>query len=189
MVEDDSIQFSLTFALDRDEFFRRSCPNCGGDFKTKVDPGDMSFLLQPAFRRIESEIGGITLSTSNGDQTPHYLSCPYCNYRAKSGDMLTEEFQGYLKRFVIREYVLPKINSMFSDFSDSLKRNSRSGGFFRIEFKADFDSSLPSRPISGPEPPDMMKIELLCCGETIKVRDGYFDLDKCPHCGEDVKLV
>jgi hypothetical protein len=188
MTKDNILRFSFTFSLDKDEFFRRTCPNCGRDFKTKADAADMSSILQPAFRRIESEIDGITLSTSDADQSPQYLSCPYCNHRAESGDMLTEGFLEYLRRFVIREYVLPSIHRMFSDFSGGLKRSNRPTGFFRIEMKFDFDSTLPPRPLSGPEAPDMMRIDLLCCGKSIKVHDGYFELNKCPYCGEAVIL-
>ena len=146
-------------------------------------------MLQPAFRRIEDEVGGISLSTSPKEQAPQYLSCPYCNHRAESGDMLTSEFQEYLKRFIMREYVLPHIHSMFSEFSDSIKRSSRSMGSFGIGLSFNYDSTLPPRPISGPEAPDMMRIDLLCCSNSIKIRDGYFGVNKCPYCGEDVVLT
>lgn len=189
MAEDNILHFSFSFSLDKDEFFRRTCHNCGRDFKTKVDPADLTSMLQPAFRRIEDEIGGIGLSTSEGEQNTQYLSCPYCNHRAESGDMLTSEFQEYLRRFIIREYVLPHIHSMFSELSDSMKRSSRSMGSFGIKFSFDYDSTLSPRPISGPEAPDMMKIDLLCCGKSIKVRDRYYYVDKCPYCEEDVVLT
>lgn len=146
-------------------------------------------MLQPAFRRIEDEIGGISLSTSEGEQNTQYLSCPYCNHRAESGEMLTSEFQEYLRRFIMREYVLPNIHSMFSDFSDGIKRSSHPMGAFGIKITFDYDSTLPPRPISGPEAHDMMRIDLLCCGNSIKVRDGYFAVNKCPYCGEDVMLT
>jgi DNA-directed RNA polymerase subunit RPC12/RpoP len=141
------------------------------------------------FRRIEDEIGGISLSTSEEEQSPRYLSCPYCNHRAESGDMLTLEFQEYLRRFIMREYVLPNIHSMFSDFANGIKPSSHSMGAFGIKITFDYDSTMPPRPISGPEAPDMMRIDLLCCGESIKVRDGYFAINKCPYCGEEVVLT
>jgi len=189
MTDDESVRFSLTFALDRDEFFRRTCPNCGRDFKTKAEPAELSSILQPAFRRIEKEIGEITLSTEGGESETLYLSCPYCNHRAESGDMLTSEFNAYLKRFVMREYVLPRINNVLSDFAQGLKSRSRSNSFFRIEVKADFKNTLPPRPMPGPEPPDMTKVELLCCGRMIKVYDGWFDLENCPFCGSEVRII
>ncbi len=189
MSEENILHFSFSFSLDKDEFFRRTCPNCGRDFKTKVDPADMTSILQPAFKRIESEIDGITLTIPDGEKSPQYLSCPYCYHRAESGDMLTAEFLEYMRRFIMREYVLPNIHSMFSGFSDGIKRSSRSMGSFGIKINFDYDSTLPPRPISGPEAPDMMRIDLLCCGNSIKVRDGYFAVNKCPYCGEDVMLA
>lgn len=190
MAEDNLLHFSMPFSLDRDGFFRRSCPNCGRDFKTKADPADMSSILQPAFQRIEDEIGGISLSSVDGQQTsPQHISCPYCNHHAESGDMLTVEFRQYFKRFIVREYVLPSIHRMFSGFSDGIKESSRPMGAFGIKVSFDYDSTLPPRPISGPEPPDMMPVDLLCCGKSIKVRDGYFAINRCPYCGEEVRLT
>jgi len=189
MSDDDSVRFSITFALDKDEFLRRTCPSCGREFKTQADPADMSSILQPAFRRIETEIGEIRLSTTEGESNPQYLSCPYCNYRAESGDMLTQTFQIYLKRFIVREYVLPKVNGMLSDFAEGLKSTSRSNSFFSIEMKADFENTLSPRPISGPEAPDMTKVEMLCCGRTIKIYDGWYDLEKCPFCETEIRII
>lgn len=60
MSDDNILHFSFTFSLDRDEFFRRTCSNCGRDFKTKVDP---DVMISTAFRRIEDEIGRVSLST------------------------------------------------------------------------------------------------------------------------------
>lgn len=189
MSDDESVHFSITFALDRDEFLRRTCPICGRSFKTQADPEDLASILQPAFKRIENEIGGISLSTEQENIKLQYLFCPYCNHHAESGDMLTNEFQIYLKRFVMREYVLPKINNMFAGFADGLKSTARSNSFLRLEVKADFDNVLPPRPISGPEPPDMTKVEMLCCGRVIKIYDGWFELEECPFCGSKVQII
>lgn len=189
MSDEDSVRFSITFALDKDEFLRRTCPSCGRDFKTQVDPSDLSSILQPAFRRIEAEIGEVTISTANGESSPQYLSCPYCNHRVESGDMLTKEFQVYLKRFAIREYVLPKINNMFSNFAEGLSSSSKANSLFSIEINVDFENTLPPRPISGPEPPDMTKVEMLCCGRMIKIYDGWFGLEKCPFCETEIQII
>lgn len=189
MSDGDSVRFSITFALDKDEFLRRTCPSCGRDFKTQADPADLSSILQPAFRRIEAEIGEISLSASEGESSHQNLTCPYCNHQTESGDMLTNEFRVYLKRFVMREYVLPKINTMFSDFANGLKSTSRSNSFIKFEVKADFENTLPPRPISGPEPPDMTKVEMLCCGRMIKIYDSWFDLEKCPFCETEIRII
>lgn len=189
MTDNQQVRFSITFPLDKDEFLRRTCPSCGRAFKTKADPSDFTSILQPAFKQIENEIGGIALSTEQEKKEPQYLSCPYCKYHAESGEILTEEFQTYLERFVIREYVLPKINNIFADFADNLKSTSRSSSFLKIEVKNNYENVLPPRPISGPEPPDMTKVEMLCCGQEIKVYDSWFDLEECPFCGSKVRII
>ncbi len=189
MTDDEAVHFSISIALDKDEFLRRTCPNCGRSFKTKADPDDLASILQPAFKRIENEIGDVSISTEHEEHEPQYLSCPYCKFHAESGDMLTGEFQIYLKRFVMREYVLPQINKMHSDFTDGHSSTFRSNSFLRFEVKADFENILPPRPISGPEPPDMTKVEMLCCGETIKLYDGWYDLEECPFCGTKVQII
>jgi hypothetical protein len=189
MSEDNVLHFSVPFSLDKDDYFRRTCPNCGRDFKTKADPADMSSIIQPAFRQIEDEVVGISLSTVPGEENPQFLSCPYCNHRAESGDFFTREFHEYLRRYIVREYVLPTIHNALADFSDGLKRSSSPRSGFGIQVKFDSDSTLPPRPITGPESPDMMRIDLLCCGKSIKVRDGYFVVNKCTFCGEDVFLM
>lgn len=183
------VHFSITYSLDRDGFFRRTCPNCGRDFKTKSDPSDITSVLQPAFKRIEKEIGEISLPITDTESNPQYLSCPYCNHHAESGDMITKDFSVYLKRLIMREYVLPKIKNMLSDFAQGLKSTSKSNSFISFEINADFDSNLPPRLISGPEPPDMTKVEMLCCGKEIKILDGWFELEKCPYCGTDVRII
>ena len=189
MSDDQLVHFSITFALDKDEFLRRTCPSCGRCFKTKISPDDLASVLQPAFKRIEKEIGEINLTSEQGKVEPQYLTCPYCFHRTESGEMLSEEFHTYLKRFVIREYVMPKIKKMLSDFAGGINSTSRSNSFIKIEVKADFDNILPPRPISGPEPPDMTKVDMLCCGNAIKIYDGWFDLEECPFCGTKVQII
>jgi DNA-directed RNA polymerase subunit RPC12/RpoP len=182
---EDSIRISLTFSVDRDGFFRRSCPNCGRDFKTQVDEGDLVASLQPAFRQLGLEIGA-----EQEDETKEYLYCPYCGYYAESSDMLTQTLISYLRRYVMREYVLPRVNKMFSGVADSFRNVSRSSrGPIGFEMKFEHNAALlPPRPISGPEPPDMTMVDLLCCGKRIKVMDGWYDVNLCPYCGTRVLL-
>ena len=49
MTDDEKITFSFTFSLDRDNFFRRTCPSCGRDFKTEVEPNDLAAIIQTMF--------------------------------------------------------------------------------------------------------------------------------------------
>lgn len=184
--------YSFTFSLDRNHFFRRACPACGRQFKTKAEPGDLASLLQPAFKKSGSEVGekSATERVTGKNQTSGSLYCPYCEHRTGTSDMLTLTFHSYLRRYMMREAILPQIRKMFSELADSSKRHrSRSKGLFSltVEFKAD-DSLLPPRPISGPEPPDMTIVELLCCGKQAKILDGWRDLITCPYCGTKLAL-
>ena len=101
---DDVTRFHLTFSLDKDGFFRRSCPSCGRDFKTQVDDAALVTSLEPAFRQMGLEIGS---EPSENYGIQEYLYCPYCVHYAESGDMLTRVFVSYLRRYAMREYVLP----------------------------------------------------------------------------------
>ena len=82
-----------------------------------------------------------------------------------------------------------RLLTMLSDFANGLKSNNRSNSLVSFEIKADFDNTLPPRPISGPEPPDMTKVEMLCCGRMIKIYDSWFGLEKCPFCETEVKII
>jgi len=189
MPDDTALHFSLSFSLDRDEFFRRTCPSCGRDFKTKVDPADMSSILQPAFGGLRMKsVESVYLLLKESKKSP-ISSCPYCNYRAESGDMLTEEFHLYLHRFVCASMSCQASIRCFPNFQMASTDHSHPMDTFGIKITLDYDSALPPRPISGPEALDMMRIDLLCCGNSIKVRDGFFDVNKCPYCGEDIVLT
>lgn len=187
---EDTIRFHLTFSLDRDRFFRRSCPSCGRDFKTNVSEADLVTSLQPAFRQMGLEIGSASPeSLKDIDQVSQYLFCPYCGHRAESADMLTQTFRSYLRRYAMREYILPQLNKMLSGFSDSFRNIGRGSSRGLISMKVSFEHNralLPPRPICGPEPPDMITIDLLCCGEKVKILDSWHSSLVCPHCGETV---
>ena len=92
---EDVTRFHLTFSIDRDRFFRRTCPSCGRDFKTQTDDADLTMLLQPAFRQMGLEIGAER--SEDDDETPEHLYCPYCEHYAESSDMLTPTFISYLE--------------------------------------------------------------------------------------------
>jgi DNA-directed RNA polymerase subunit RPC12/RpoP len=186
----DLIHFQLSFALDRDRFFRRTCPSCGRDFKTKADEADLAASIEPSFRQRGLEIGAFPAIGGQDKQRQH-LTCPYCEYYMEIANSLTEAFGSYIRLYIMREYVLPKVNAMFSDIADIFgnQKTEGSGGMFGLEIKVSHDeSSLPPRPISGPEPPDMTKVLMLCCGKAIKILDGWYDLGICPYCGTRVTI-
>lgn len=188
---DDVIQFRLTFSLDQNQFFRRTCPSCGRDFKTEVNEADLVASLQPAFQQMGLEIGtGTDKSNKSKENITQYLYCPYCGHQAEASDTLTQTFVSYLRRYAMREYVLPMMNRAFSGIADSFGGSrGRSKGLFSIEMKFEHNRIvLPPRPISGPEPPDMTIVELLCCNKRIKIQDGYYGLKLCPYCGTSVLI-
>lgn len=182
---DHLTRYSLTFSLDRGNFFRRVCSSCGRHFKTKAEPGEIASILHPAFQRLELEIGDMQIVNHENPQEERSLYCPYCGHYDVSSNMLTLEFSKYLERYAMREIVLPRINKMFSDFTDSFTTGRRSSrGVFSIEVKHDHSSSaLPPRPISGPELPDMICVDFLCCYGQGKILDSWNNLVICPFCG------
>lgn len=176
-------RFHFSFSLDRKNFFRWACPSCGLEFKTKPEPGELASVLQPAFRPLGFEIGEDP-NHGESDQLPTQFMCPYCGYQSEAFNFLTVYFHRYLERFILREYMLPKINSMFEDFADSIGNNrSLSGGFLSIELSMNFNRSLyPPRPIAGPEPGDMKIVNLLCCNKQIKILENWNCTIFCPYC-------
>ncbi len=188
--EDDRKHFSLTYSLDRGDYFRRACPGCGRHFKTKASAADLVSAFQPAFKQ-QGMIIGLGHSDSEeaaADKAPEYMYCPYCGHKAEPSEMHTTAFIEYAKRYVMREVVLPQVNKMFSGLEDSFPK-STSGGFLSIHMTFEHHKQvLPPRPIAGPEPPDMLAVELLCCGKPVKILDGWRVPIVCPYCGTTCSL-
>ena len=184
------IPFQITFSTDRKGFFRRTCPNCGRDFKTEVNPADFVSTLQPALVRLEADIGERLEIVSDGTAR-EYLYCPYCQHHAESGDMLTEDFIAYFKRWIMREYVLPKLHEALEEMAEEFRRHNRRNSRSLVSVTLTFEHDqpmLPVRPIVGPDLPDMTVVELLCCGKKVKIYDGWLALERCPYCGTQVTL-
>jgi hypothetical protein len=178
----DNILYNLSLSLDRDNYFRRTCGACGRDFKSKYDESDLAWAISPQIQRLGLEIGG---KPGDRDEDINYFFCPYCGHHAESSDMLSDEVLQYIKRHIIREFVLPMTNKMFSGLENT---GSKKGGFLSIEFI--FDKSIyPPRPIHGPEPADMKIVEFLCCNNRAKVSEKWNLIDRCIFCGTEVTLV
>ncbi len=179
---DNKVQFHLSISADRDKFLRRTCPACGRDFKTQIDEADLAWAVAPQFRRMGLEVG--TQDHETEESSEPKLHCPYCSHNTEASKTLTNETIDYLQRFVMREYILPMTDNLFSGLDDI---GSRSGGFLSIKIEHT-RSIFPPRPIHGPEPPDMMIVEYLCCGKKAKVSDGWKSVDQCVFCGTSVVL-
>jgi DNA-directed RNA polymerase subunit RPC12/RpoP len=188
---DQQVRFNLEISPDRDHFLRRTCPSCGRDFKTEIDPADLAWALNTQIQRVSDEVG-VSPAEIAQEGTPDNLRCPYCQHVAEASEVHTEETIEYLKRFAYRDHALPMINKMFSELEDSFGGGNRGGGggFFSISISFKHERSvLPPRPIHGPEPADMKVIEFLCCGKKIKVADRWDDVSICTYCGAQVTLV
>lgn len=180
------IQFGVSISTDRDGFMRYTCPACGRDFKTQIDPADLQWLLTSYCQRAGLEVGIVAAES----RSPHCFWCPYCGQQAESRQMLTEETMTYLKRIVYREYVLPKVNRMFAGIADSFGAPKRAGGFLSLSVEFTHSRSLlPARPIHGPEPADMKIVTFLCCKKQIKISERWSDVPLCSHCGTRVVLA
>jgi len=77
--------FSVKVNVDRDGFFRRTCPACGRDFKTAINESDLASVLTPEIERIGRELG-ITSDENNEDRETK-LTCPYCASQANISKM------------------------------------------------------------------------------------------------------
>jgi len=185
---DSKIQFNVSISTDRDKFLRRTCPSCGRDFKTAIDPADLAWALSTQIRRMGLEIGAVPDDEIEAPQ--HQLLCPYCQHSSKASEMHTKETIEYLKRFVYRDYVVPMINKTFSDLEDSIGGGSRGGGFISVSVSFKHEPiPIPPRPIHGPEPADMQIVDFLCCGKQIKIADSWADVTECIYCRTRVALI
>jgi len=186
----DLHHYSFTYALDRDGFFRRACPSCGREYKVRAAPEDLAYSLQLAFREVGPEIGENAVDEPEKTRSEKRVYCPYCGHCAQSSRALPERLWLYLRRWAMREVILPQLRQMASDLERSFRSygtHSREMVSIGVTFKAN-DFSLPPRPIAGPEPPDMKRVRLLCCHGDIKVLDGWQDIVICPLCGTEAVL-
>ena len=183
------VQFSLEISTDRDRFLRRTCPSCARDFKTEIDPADLAWALNSQIQRVSEEVG-VSPAEIAQEGTPDELRCPYCQHTAEASDMHTEETIEYLKMFAYRDYAMPMIDRMLSDFGDSFGNRGGGGGLISISISFEHQRRpVPPRPIHGPEPGDMKIINFLCCGKKIKVADRWGDVTLCIYCGTQVALI
>jgi DNA-directed RNA polymerase subunit RPC12/RpoP len=183
--ENEQKKYSLTFSLDREKFFRRECPSCGRHYKTLVDEADLASSIQPTFRELGLEIGAQADNNDSESALPSFY-CPYCEHKVSSDQTLTQQFSEYLKLWIFLEYIQPAWDNALSDLSNDPTSNS-SGKFFSISLSYTKGVKDP-RPISGPEAPDMKKVDLLCCEKSIKILDSWNSVISCTYCGRRAAL-
>lgn len=192
---DQNKHFSFPYSLDPEDFFRLECPSCGRHFKVRAEAISMTDILTPAFRQIERESGisltASVLSEGESEIKADHLTCPYCGHADEPSNMNTQEFIDHAVRWLQREYVHDLVDKFSRDLRDTFRGSSkgRNKGFISVEWDYQYHPSpKPTRPISGPELPDMSCVEVLCCGKTIKITDGWGANIFCPYCSQELVL-
>lgn len=181
--DDSKFSFNLNVSIDRDKFFRRTCPKCGRDFKTGINEADIAWAVAPQIRRMGLELGGLNEQDPTETKS-NELWCPYCECRSEVSETLTREITDYITRLVMREIVLPMTNNLFSGLEDI----GGSGGLISIRIEHS-RSIYPPRPIHGPDHSDMKIIEFLCCKKKAKISEGWHGTSLCVFCGHPVIIV
>jgi len=174
------VSLELGVKTDQGRFLRRTCPSCGKDYKTEVDPADLQWAVAPYIRQLGVDFGEQPASTVH---QPDLFYCPYCGHSSPAQDTLTEETSIYLGRLINREIIIPAFQKMLSGVDGA----GSGGGFISVSFSYE-RGMLPTRPIHGPEPPDMKVITFLCCKRSIKVSERWSRVETCTYCNGPVVL-
>ncbi len=170
---EDGVRLVASISTDG-SFMRRACPACGLHFKTEASPEQFSSILQPIVARATRDYG---LSTSVDGEDEHEaadLRCPYCGEVIPAAEAHTAETYAYARHLIYREIVMPMIRNAFGGLG-----NTRSS-FVSFTYHK---GTLPPRPIHGPEPPDMLEANFLCCGKKAKLLPQWLGTVTCPFCG------
>lgn len=179
--DNGKINLSLSVSTDGGNFLRQTCPSCGLDFKTEVDPAGLAHLLAPQVDRIGQEIG-VRTDPLVGETSGALTRCPYCGFEATQEELMTDELESYVEGVVTEMVVRPSLDKLFGTFADGLNF---SGGLVNV--KTSFHRSAhPPQPVHGPEPPDLVAISLACCNRRIKVLEAWRHFDRCPYCSTQI---
>lgn len=178
----DEIRKEIQVDLDKGEYLRSCCPNCGLEFKTNIDPSAISNFFNQA-----CQDSGLDLGDSINSEEPSIMHCPYCGVSNDSGDFFTEETYNYLIQYANREIIYPTIEKFQNNLTEMFGSTRSSKGSMSIN--VDTEKNIkPVRPISGPEPPDMKIVFLLCCNEKIKIHEQWENGIFCVQCGTQLQL-
>ncbi|MCY3733742.1 MAG: hypothetical protein OXG42_05630, partial [Chloroflexi bacterium] len=101
----EETEFTLSFPLDEDGFFRRACPTCSRDFKWFHSDGDGS------------------------DDPPVEYFCPYCGFAAEPDEWQTDEQMRYIEEEAIARVVGPALEELEASFESGARS---SGGLFEL---------------------------------------------------------
>lgn len=155
--------------VDLDGFVRRECPSCRREFKTRPSPHDGA-----AMQRVL--IGALT--HANGDEVeaqPPVRACPYCGHQGPGEEWIWAAFRKELEQ-IASAYAEHVRYEQLMHVPRTLAHNPGP------TFVPVTPRPLPPR-LRGDPLGHFLRLELLCCGEEIKVRPADAEHLICPHCG------
>lgn len=154
---------------DADGFVRRECPSCRREFKTRPSRRDgaaMHRVFMAALCHVnEDEIAA----------KPPVRACPYCGHSAPGEAWIWSAFRKELSRLAATYAEHVRYQQMMH-VPRTLAENPHPT-FVPVEPR-----DLPPR-LRGDPLGHFRRIELLCCGEVIKVRPSDSDRLTCTRCG------
>lgn len=180
--ENNTQHYKVGYALDDDGFFRKACSDCGLEYKVEAGHADIQWSLSAPVERT-MDIRAIPAEEVQASATE---TCPYCGSRSAPNENHTDEFMRHGRVILEREAVAPLINDLLATIDKAFTslRNSR---FIKVTTSGT-GIIPPQRPIIGPEPNDMRRVELLCCNKRLKTLEGWTQTIFCPYCSAHLVL-
>jgi hypothetical protein len=147
-------------------FVRRSCPNCARHFKTKALPREDA-VVQSTFTELLKHA-----NTTELTELP-YRFCPYCGTQSAAQVFLTELQRGYIESWAKSVTSIIRYERLRLP-SKHLNQNP-------------YVTYLPVEPLDThvelpPEPDDMDRWLLMCCGEEQKLLTDWAGEFFCHFC-------
>lgn len=155
--------------VDLDGFVRRQCPGCRREFKTPPSPQDGASML----RVLTGALTHVNEDEIRPD--PPVRACPYCGHMAPGEAWLWAAFRKELEQIA-------------AAFAEHVRYEQ----LMHVPRTLALNPGPTFVPVSPrPLPPRLradplghfIRLELLCCGEEIKVRPAEADRIACPYCG------
>lgn len=154
----EEAEFTLSFPLDDDGFFRRACPTCSREFKWFHSEDDDS------------------------SDPPMEYFCPYCGVAAEPDEWQTEEQMRYIEEEAIARIARPAVEGLLGSFGSSGRS---SGGLFEISLSVEIPERRQAPPVF--EPNDMRRIDFACHPEEpVKIDEAWTGAVRCLCCGRGV---
>jgi hypothetical protein len=170
---------TLSFPLDEGGFFRRACPLCRREFKVQMRREELGGLIDHQVRSflLMAEADSAGEGDAEDAEADHW--CPYCGQNSPRGEWWTEDQVAYIHTALrnifarlLNEHLIGPLNREFG--------RSR-GSMISVRFEG---KKLPEEEMwVSPEPDDMTRFMLPCCGREIKLEDDWLGPVHCFYCG------